>query len=77
MTVHIEVNIGTHKVELWPEGESLRCVMTWHETVVIHDWTMAKLMDWANRADNDLSYVDAEAWFCRFATGDFPRLRKD
>lgn len=77
MTVHIEVNIGTHTIELWPEGESLRVVTTWHETAIIHDWNMAKLIRWANDAENDNDYVAAEAAFIIQATGQFARLRKN
>lgn len=76
MCVLIQVSIGTHEITLWPEGESLRVQSTWHQAVTIHDWTMAKLMRWANDAENDGDYVAAEAAFIIQATGQFAKLKR-
>lgn len=76
MTVLVQVSIGTHDITLWPEGESLRAVFTWHESVTIHSWDMARLMRWANDAECDEDYCAAEAAFIIQATGQFAKRKR-
>lgn len=67
--VVIKVSIGTHEIELWPEGESLRIVTTWHKTVILHAWRLSQLIDWSNQAKNDEDYIATERKFIQLATG--------
>lgn len=76
MSVLIEVSIGTHTIRLWPNGESLRAELTWHDWATIHNWTLASLQWAANAAENDDDYIAAEAEFIRLMTGKKPRLRR-
>ena len=71
----IRLNIGTHEITLRPyteEGrvmESLEIISTWHEIAIIHHWTLRKLQEWADLAENDADYHAAEATFIHSATG--------
>ena len=71
----IRLNIGTHEITLRPctdEGramESLAIISTWHEIALIHHWTLRKLQQWADHAENDNDYHAAEAAFIHLATG--------
>ena len=68
MELHLQ--LGTHAIRLYPHGESWRVWTQWHEPVFIHNWTLGKLQDWADAAENDNNYVMAEAKFIWLATGE-------
>ena len=79
----ITLNIGTHEVLLRPltEGgtvsESLKIVSQWHHAEIVHSWTLKKLAQWANEAENDSDYLAAESRFILLATGLPARPFKD
>ncbi|TXH44208.1 MAG: hypothetical protein E6Q97_33000 [Desulfurellales bacterium] len=76
--LNITIDLGTHTIEayLLPETESLKFYFTWHHPVIVHSWTLRKLMKLAEEADRDSDYVKAERIFIR-GLGDTPRPFKD
>lgn len=71
----IRLNIGTHEITLRPYTEAghaletLEIVTTWHKPAILHCWTLRKLQQWADLAENDTNYCAAEAAFILAATG--------
>lgn len=73
MQIKLDIADGSHVINAYPvEGtESLEVLFSWHEPIVIHDWTCRKLLVACDHADSP-GYVAAEALFIRFF-GETPR----
>lgn len=75
MALCFKLDIGTHSIDLWPDGETLRPHFTWHKTVPILQWTCQELIRWAIDAENDADYVAAERAFIEaYAPGQAKQL---
>lgn len=73
MAIRITLTIGTHDVQLTPDGESLKASFTWHQPVYIHSWTWRKLEEWAEASVDEGDYGKAERAFIIRATGNPPK----
>ena len=72
MCINIEILLGTNAISASPnivdEGlnqttETLTVYFTWHNSILIHSWTMKSLTNAALAAENDDNYLDAERRF--------------
>lgn len=69
----ITLDLGTHQIDLFPDGETLRAYFTWHESIIILSWTCQGLIRRAEASACDSSYLRAEQAFIRLS-GEQPRL---
>lgn len=69
--MEIKAHLGTHEVVAYQvaDTESLQFVFTWHEPVVVHNWTLAKIKEAEEYADYDSHYAIAENRFIRKLVG--------
>jgi hypothetical protein len=73
MNVQMQINLGTHQIDVDHEGETLLVRFTWHKQIAILSWNLTKLEEWAIAAEDDNDYVKAEATFITLA-GEKPEL---
>lgn len=67
----INLDLGTHEISASPvdETESLEFHFTWHEPVVVHNWSLGSLLRAAEQAEFDGNYAVAENRFIRIVAG--------
>lgn len=76
--MELKLNLGTHEIIARPLGESLVFTFTWHEPVIVHNWTLGSLGRAAEQAEFDSNYCIAENRFIRVVAGaEQIKVRKD
>ena len=67
----MKLDLGTHEITAsqLEESESLVFTFTWHEPVVVHNWSLGLLSRAAEQAEFDSNYAIAENRFIRMVAG--------